>query len=868
MCNISKFNITTISKLLFPFFSSFNYCLFYVLQLTLPCPSDTSAYYKEFRPQALQIHLSSFQASNTRVGKEFKQCDLVNTLEAFVQTELYTRNEMFPNDGRDVKPLSQVAWLNDFSVCSGVETIERFLNDVKEDYSKMATSVVWMLNAKQCWCDFIGVDEANGRPRPFVEPFPLRLCMCYPIAFATHPPPSSVQYQAETKSTTEESKRHVLSLHRTPSDPYSAQPRVYGRSSASSTRSTPVSPGFARIHKSRSATSVNIPVLASDVEKVQASPTYLNQASSLNASRSTSEDGSGDSYFEDTGSGSAQSIPSRSDVSIITAMAASSDNQNANTISNSTSGTESDGSAEHGYERNNGVLSITKPESNCRLSLLLYIPSIVCVKLDHFQFVFLMRLQETFVSLSDTLSADFERFEIQRNKRQEKDLISRDEPRSQDRGIVVSLVSRGAQVSLLVPAPTGEQQDTTAETEPVEESCDNDKSENDHLLPNVTRPSEELDHGSETTAVHQTKDSGYENDHCISNDVGTVITAEVGDWTIVDEQRSRRSSMDPVEKRADEGRHKRSPSNCSSGNASTNGSEFSLQTGGSMASEKSFDTSRSVSTVTIHGNSLECSIAINDDDFAFKLVASGCELKECFHKNLEVFLSQKIKKLSKEIPRDAMKSGQIHLRYAMGSTVEQSLDGAVEKGVAHLSLNNVIATILMSNLDGLLECVQDEIAFPPPFMPVIIDLEDFNIAVNSDTPPRLLSIPPSLPLNLHVDQGTITRTAEGDFDIKVHSTPFVATSCEHHPSKELLEKSKEMEILKVESDNMASRMASVRNKNIRLLKELEISKEAKECVENERDRLLVTIERLTEELIRSNREQDELQKTLRLSHKT
>lgn len=857
--------------------------------------------------------MSSFRASNTRIGSEFKQGDLVSTLETFLESNLYTQNEMFPNDVRDVSPLPQFAWLNDFSICSGVETIELFLNGVQEDYTGVAASAVWMLNARQCWCDFIGVDEANGRPTPFVEPFPLRLCLCYPILSPSRPLPVAqtanqsstdvhgqaenrnvnVQYnnqpsadthsQAEThKSSTSVgylSTTDVLRLHRTPSDPYCKQPQRYGRNSSASTTTTPLSsPGFAKVHKSRSAASVNIPVLASDIPNVHGAILKPSSSLSLSASQSGSEDESCDSFFEDTGSESAQSIPSRTNSMkelVGKRLSYESPIYRTTPVVRNSSDTDSmsDSSAELKSHLNNSVLrdsdrSYNKTSTKCGLSVLLDIPSVVAVKLDHFQFVFLMRLQESFVTLRDVLYADLEKFETQRRKLCEKDCVLSEETYSEDRGIVISLVSKGAEVSLHVPAPTGEEPETKLEKETAEELNDVDTKSGTNFRAQSLREgglSEEFGVENVDVKVWQTKHINEKNNSGISENPSKELTSVEDSWTVVEQDRSFRIQEDSAEGRP----VKRPPHECSVSDTSSTqtskfGSEFSLQTGGSMAIEQSYR-GRDVSTVTIRGNSLECLVAMSEDDFACKLIAGGCDLVEGSQQNLEAFYTQKVGKEAKQAPNDSGKCGKISLRYALGSTVDQTLDGAVEKGVAHVEVSNVLASILMSNLDGVLECIQDELVFPPPFLPVVVDIRDLNITLNGNTPPRLLSIPPSVPTTLRVDRARVKRTANGEFEVKVDPKPSNTYPEQlYHTTDGLSVDNKEMvERLGAENSKMASRLNSVRKENLRLMKELEISREARESLENERDRLLVTVKRLTDELVNSNREHDELLRQVR-----
>ena len=814
-----------------------------MLQLTLPCPSEPNSYYRQYRPQALQVQISSFRVSNTRTGLQFKQCDLVNTLEVFLKSQLYTNNEVFPNDGSDVKPLPQMAWLNDFSLCSGVANIENG-GDVTDGHH----SVVWMLNARQCWCEFVGIEETNGRSRPFIEPFPLNLCMCYPIARVDRRP-TRLPLHDNNMSSEHVQSSTVIPLHRSPSDPYCRQAKQHRKSS--STKSTPLSsPSFAKIHKSRSAASVNIPVLSSDLHD------NIVPGLSPNVSESGSEE-SMSSYMEDSViSGSIQSISSNSirNGKVSTSSTGSNKPVSNNGMSiadsressvyrttpfvSSTSGVESDGSGDSFLEKDSPRANCAENKQDdheCALSILLNIPDSLAIKLDHYQFVFLMRLQESFVKLRDVLFSDLEKFDVQRRKLQGKDS---EEIPADDPGILVSLISKGAEVVLLVPAPNVDLSQTQDQNSIA--------SHNRNISPNVVEQLELIDAEDDLKAVEDYQFSPRDNEKLLEADDHDEHF--IPDDTVV---------------KPNVVAHPGSGSESSSANTSTFGSDYSLLQAGT-GSERSYE-ARDISTVTITGTSLECSVAMKNDDFAFKLLACGCDVTEGYHENLEVYLNPKGNHL-KEPRTTSSGCGELRLRYAMGSTVDQSMLGAVENGVVNLMLSDVSVPLRMSNVDGLLECVQDEVEVPALLMPAIIDIKNLRLNITSDTPLRLLSLPQSLPLNVHIDHGTITRTGSGEIQINgpMGSVPSSAGKSFHRTADGLLVTSDEMiERLREESNEMTARVASIRHENVRLLNELQVSNETKECLENERDKLLVTVERLTEELVKSNRDYDKMQELIR-----
>lgn len=775
--------------------------------------------------------MSTFQVSNTRIGPEFKQSDLFNTLEVFLKSQLYGNGEVFPNDINDVKPLPPMSWLNDFSLFSGTDNVGNILRD---DSTNGQHSAVWMLNARECWCDFVGIEEANGRPRPFIEPFPLNMLMCYPIPRVNcHPHKFSLDVEYPKNSA-------VSTLRRSPSDPHCRQTKPYRKTS--STKSTPLSsPFFPRIHKSRSAASVNIPVLSSDrLDNLMPglSPN-ISENGSEGSSSSLTEDSavSGSNHFvtsntvrNENRKNGVESKNSAVNIEMATIEPQRDSVYRTIPFVSSISGIESDGSGEFYHEEE--LKESLRPEfstneAECGLSILLNVPKALAVKFDHYQFVFLMRLQESFVALKDVLFSDLEKFDIQRQKVQEK--VSEGVGNG-DTGILLSLVSKGAEVVLFVPAPN------------IDESRNQDE--------NCSKSHDRGPSPVEASGLVEADLEVMKNDLCSPRDDEQLLYGVETDHTRMPEDTMVSKTM-PVS-------HQRNASETSSVNTSTCGSEYSQSNAGTDGERSYVD--RDVSTVTITGTSVECSITVKNDDFAFKLIASGCDITESYHDSLEAYLSQK----SKVSMATASKGcGEVKLRYAMGSTVDQTMTGAVENGVARLKLSDVLVALLMSNIDGILECVEDELDVPPPFMPAVIDVRNLRLKIISDTPPRLLSTRPPLPLNLHIDRATITRTGEGEIQLHNVRAPATRQSLYRTHDGLLVTADEMIERLRGESIEMTSRVASIRSENVRLLNELQVASELKESIQNERDKMLSTVERLTEELVKSNREYNKMQELLR-----
>ena len=111
--------------------------------MIIPCPSEPCAHYSHLRPQALQAQLSQASMSNTRIGANSTQTDLLVFLQRFNASKLYSDFLSFPNEPGDTRPLPNGIWLNDHGVLSSGREAEQLVNGAREDFlrSKQAAQV-------------------------------------------------------------------------------------------------------------------------------------------------------------------------------------------------------------------------------------------------------------------------------------------------------------------------------------------------------------------------------------------------------------------------------------------------------------------------------------------------------------------------------------------------------------------------------------------------------------------------------------------------------------------------------------------------------------------------------------------------------
>ncbi|XP_022082840.1 UHRF1-binding protein 1-like isoform X2 [Acanthaster planci] len=159
------------------------------------------------RPPELHIQMSQVTATNCRVGTGSTRPDLSHILQALNTRKLFVGSESFPSAAGDFKTLPRLFWDHAYQanfilppeceaelpVANG-DLPNRPGDQLKPDQpvrsgvARLTTHVfrpdavddVWNVKIEQVWADFHGVLSSPDRPVPLVDPIPLSLWLCWP----------------------------------------------------------------------------------------------------------------------------------------------------------------------------------------------------------------------------------------------------------------------------------------------------------------------------------------------------------------------------------------------------------------------------------------------------------------------------------------------------------------------------------------------------------------------------------------------------------------------------------------------------------------------------------------------------------------
>ncbi|XP_031549188.1 UHRF1-binding protein 1-like isoform X1 [Actinia tenebrosa] len=886
-------------------------------KIVLPCPSEAGCHYRESRPQALQIQISQVALTNSRVGSNSSQTELLMLLQQFSSSKLYTDYNRFPNEFSDVRPLSNLAWLKDFGVVDDPVRIERLMNGLRTDTTgPCKPSQVWCLSADQCWADFMGITNNKNRPMPFIEAIPLRLWVCTPLPKNTPEitPPSPTQSDDEDPrripqpSSVASSPGCVRShlqtsaaIHISNSSPNlkhgskdvntlgnrinDIKPKKELGISPPGTSSLPGSPrsrdvGFDPLtdmkrgrHENDFIIGKSFPVAS--LSKNSQSLSSLSQEE-LNGGVDSSSHGS-DTRNSDGGLD--QSIPvAITNNKIDTTISGNENPKDSSRVTNKGPGSSENfphggsnttnedapnlrkgfGSYSSNEEENLSDYPMDLPKV-ADLSALAIIPAHFTVQFDHFQYIFLLRLQESLVKMQEELSAEARRHLSESTS-------TSDVPSG---NVTFSLLAKRGEVSLILP-PGPELSNSRGNSSASSYLDPGFVSDGEPALPDVatdgldTRtdiisPSPKDEQNIPPLNI-QSKSSRadllpFSNGTSGTGQIGRCSTSPMGDpsgWS---------QDGDKVVTKARRG-----------SDASTSSSLLGTSVESSArSSARSMRSSRIVSIFTAEGTDLHLGIQMEGDDTTVKVTLQDLQVDEKGNHIFEKYLNQKSFKAPHEsstiVPHPLPTSPpSVSVRAEFGPGAERNTPSAGERGFAHVQLANMALSLSMSNMESLSECFDDEILYPK--MPFYVELKSSSLCVRDDKPPRLLSAPPPLPLNVNLENISIFRNQEEVIHIKALNPPpgisgaGGSTTEVEEPFRGDLSRSLSR-LSRTTSDLSLAESISSRSDNDSerecIKAQLSVSRAALHAVQDERQALLKTIERLQYELAMSNREQDRLQ---------
>ena len=514
------------------------------------------------------------------------------------------------------------------------------------------------------------------------------------------------------------------------------------------------------------------------------------------------------------------------------------------------------------------------------MTVLIAFHETVKVQLDHFQFVFLLRMQEMLTKLMEDIEKGRSKYEVK----------SAGSPTAPEPAVTCHLLTKGAEVNIILP-PTPEvnqtvgschgntstassYQDTGIVSDVGSESMAVDSMSPDSLNTDDDKISDLPDDSTRYSETQVRNDTFTTNTDTISTPVnfshsdsvpvsdilsprtdasGTSGRASVASdvsseaWMLGAE--SERSS------RADQSSRRNSEGSCASA-----GRESSLSvTDDGVKKAKKY---KKASIVTVQGSDIQLGVQMKGLHIAVKVAAQKLGLSEAGNVNLDKFINRKSAKTTSipqptPIPQTDSWTPMVCVRAEIGPMARRHDPVAEERGFAHVKLSDLVASLTISNAESLSDCFEDELLIPA--MPFLVELRNSQVSVINDAPPRLLSVPPPIPINLGIQSITIRRNDDGSLNIfGMQTDSNTDRRCVESPRQSSASASE----ISLSDGVMSPKLDELDNENHRLSEQLAVTQTALRSVQEEREALLKTIERLQMELAISNREQEQLQEKL------
>eukprot|EP00794_Sanderia_malayensis_P017924 gene17924-19706_t len=968
-------------------------------KVTIPCENNLNFPHQEQRPKGLQLQISQAVISNSRIGTVSSQSELLMDLQDTLTSKLYANDKSFPNSREDMSAIPSESWVNDYSIVhrSFASSANRPPSDVESRNILHEPRLIWCIWCEQLWLDFMGIEDSNGRPVTFVDAVPIRLWLSLPVLI-----PKAVQKDranSRTSATTEMDTNRLNSPERTAPDSSvsftNANSTISLPGALNSSHSFSVSLSSA---SSNSSLSVDSPVSEPRRSRHSVDGMFRSRDSRrLLVNRSSTFDDAVDNHPLRTSFSENDLLPAEHSLLHNQHADAVSLQEYDATLSIANSEPpppyylESPSLSTHGNPTSIGETqyglppaydTITTDEQSQAPSLpsktpligpdqsqhlkdllgaksssvgnskklptvsgLLQVTKPTSIQLDHFQLIFLIRLQEMFKDVMETIAEDTERFQQ----------IQSPVHRSAEAGIETASFSLhlsvpSVDVNIIVPASNGveeeqlmsladrvkygkikkifetlqsdtnlqnEQEIGSASTVPSSENdaamsnregqnsneprsseCDDSSlqsetpkdeqrkevSQNEEARPINESPVICLTTEHETNSVHQPSDL-IESAKEISED--KVIIGELPCSRADDSSGVSSTSASPITsaRLADDSEEKLvySEQNLDiSQNSAAQGScieakgasvvtlDMSTQTESDVNSPAECTTDdHIVSVVSLKCTDIKVSVNSEKPNSLVKVIVNELKLKERKHIEYNMTLDHR---LSSATSDDDESNGpdyisvsnakpQVMVRLISGPAAEAFAEGSCDIGYAHIKVNSLNAILLLSSAESLGEFAEDEILMPT--LPFKVELANCHIKLLDDKPRRYLSVPLPPPMEVNIDCLCVLRSLDGKISIEHKITDEASL-----PDRTLTGNFSNGDMRNEESSGADSfdgsgsllheKLNVIQDENDRLLEDMKIANARIVSLEEERNAILKVVEKLQQELMWSNNQNDKL----------
>lgn len=205
----------------------------------------------------------------------------------------------------------------------------------------------------------------------------------------------------------------------------------------------------------------------------------------------------------------------------------------------------------------------------------------------------------------------------------------------------------------------------------------------------------------------------------------------------------------------------------------------------------------------------------------------------------------------------------LKLRLGTGSYAEDLEEGSSETGFADIRINALAAALLMSTIDNLQEFGEDEIVSLG--LPFTVNVASSDITIYDDKPRRYKSAVKLPPSHVVIDDVFIIRGKDGVATIKEklgRNDDFteITNPAGEVPSIAMCNATVNGNLI---AESINQQVNALIGENSRLLEDLKVVNAKMNGLHSERDSLLKVIDKLQQELVFSNRENDDLHNRIR-----
>ena len=491
----------------------------------------------------------------------------------------------------------------------------------------------------------------------------------------------------------------------------------------------------------------------------------------------------------------------------------------------------------------------SSPDQCAGLSILVSVADRVNVRFDHFQLMFLLRMQEMLMKLQEELS------------RENRSFGSASRATGESATLTCSILAPEAEFNIILPpkpeADASSSQNTSAmssyqEADMSDGRAESPESTHRHAADKRAMHAELLSPGGSSQpkarptasaeSLHVSRPGSAQSTGGASGRTSSASIPDTDGWSTIG-QAGRRGS--------------------------DSGSSINLDSGVSLKDSEGKSRRRSslakkVGIFSVEGSGVNVGIQLKGADTVVTVTGQEVKIDELGTVHLEQYLNQKSLRTLREkeaIPACPSAEPVVRVRAAFGPEAQQHELGG-ERGFAHVKIAGVSAALLVSSVQGLIECFEDEVVLPP--VPFLVELTDSRVTINNDVPPSLLSAPPSIPINVAVEDIQLHRDTHGQINVKPIETCSEISAAadvpqtDRVPRQDSIRSGSDLSL----SDSVSSRIESLENEKQTLAAQLSVSRTALRSMHEERQALLRTVARLQQELLMSNREQERMQEKL------